>query len=169
MASPPLAFYVSDLLILGFSLAAAFMAWREMGQRVVAHWHLLMPGLLASLGTASLVAYPEMLDLLQPARWTTGTLAFLIGALRGVLIGMTSDHVFRLVRLEKAADSLVVAAAQALCATVLTIGEFLTGRPERLEPTIELVLILTGGYLLGRSVSAWFRARAIAHFDLGDA
>lgn len=83
------------------------------------------------------------------------------------MIGMTSDHVFRLVRLDKAADGLVVAAFQALCAIVLTAGEFRTGRPERLEPTIELVLILTAGYLLGRSVAAWFRARAIAHFDLG--
>jgi hypothetical protein len=169
VAPPTVAFYVSDLFVLGFSLAAVFMARRETGRRTVARWHLLMPGLLALLGTTSLVAYPELRDLLQPARWTTGTVAFLIGAVRGALIGMTSDHVFRLVRLSKAADALVVAAVQAVFATVLTIGELWTGQPERLEPTIEFVLILTAGYLLGRSVAAWFRARAISHVDIGDA
>jgi drug/metabolite transporter (DMT)-like permease len=169
MAHPPIAFYASDLLMAGFSLAAAYLARHEMGERVVTHWRLLLTGVLAFLGTTCLVGYPDPLDLLAPERWTTGLLAFLIGAVRGAMIGMTSDHVFRLVRLTNAADGLFAASLQTMLAAGLAIAELATGQPGQFEPIVELVLILSAGYLLGRSVVAWFRARTIAHVDIGEA
>ncbi len=164
----PLGFYVADAAMLALAIAAALMAYRECGRRIVPRWHLLLPGVLASLATASLIAYPELRDLLQLERWTVGTAVLLVGAVRGAFMGMSSDRAFGLVRLRSALDGAAVASAQVVLAAFQTTIEIKTGAESRFEPTVEALMILTAGYLLGRSIAAWVRAGNIPHFDLAE-
>ncbi|MFI4998918.1 MAG: hypothetical protein ACHQK9_03465 [Reyranellales bacterium] len=94
-------------------IAAAACAVPESRRRKIKRWWLLLLGLLASFSTAVVVAYPDILDLLQPEVWTLGLLAALVGAARGCWLGMDSDHVWDLVRLQRGFDSLCVAVALA--------------------------------------------------------
>jgi hypothetical protein len=55
-----------------------------------------------------------------------------------------------------------------LFAGVEFVAEIRTASESRFEPTIEGLMTLSAGYLLGRAVAAWFRARAVPHFDLVD-
>jgi hypothetical protein len=160
--------YVADSAMLVLAVLAAAAAMRELGRRILPRWRLLLPGVLAGLSTALLIAYPELRDLFELQRWTVGVAAFLVGAIRGTFMGMSSDHTFRLVRLRKGGDGAIVAGGQVLFATIEFAAEIRTASESRFEPTVEALMTITAGYLLGRSVAAWFRAGALAHFDLGE-
>ena len=41
-----------------------------------------------------------------------------------------------------------------------------TGAENRAETTFEFAMAVVAGYLIGRSLGAWFRARALHHHDL---
>jgi fluoride ion exporter CrcB/FEX len=164
----PIGLFVANTAMLAAAVLAELAALGECRRRIIRRWRLLMPGLLGALSTAMLVAYPELRDLLEPERWTVGTAAFLVGATRGALIGMSSDRVFRLVRLRNAADGAVVAAALVMFAAFEFAAEIQTASESRFEPTIEALMTLSAGYLAGRSVAAWFQAVTIPHYDLGE-
>ncbi len=158
-------FIIHGIMLLG-AVAAAMSAAREIWRRPMNRWRLLAPGLLATLATTILLGYPDILDLLQPAVWTLGLLAALVGASRGHWMGLDSDHGWRLVRLSRGYDGFVVALALALFATIQFTLELKGNDDSPYEPTLEFVMIVASGYLLGRSVIAWFRAGSIHHVDL---
>jgi hypothetical protein len=54
----------------------------------------------------------------------------------------------------------VVFVAFQFAAEIRTAGE------SRIEPTIEALVTLTAGYLFGRSLAVWIRARSGIHYDL---
>jgi hypothetical protein len=161
-----LGLYAADTAMLLLAVLAALVAFREAGRRIIPRWRLLLPGLLAALSTATLVAYPQLRDLFEAERWMVGTLAFLAGAVRGGFIGMSSDHVFGLVRLRRAIDSAAIAGAQVLFVAFQFAAEIRTAGESRIEPTIEALVTVTAGYLFGRSLAAWLRARSGVHYDL---
>lgn len=156
---------VHTVMLLG-ALAAAASAVPEVRRPLMKRWQLLAPGLLATFATAVLLAYPDILDLLQPEVWMLGLLAALAGSARGYLMRLDSDHGWGLVRLRRAYDGLTVAVAVALFA-VIQYALDLQGLDEsRYEPTLELIMILASGFLFGRSIAAWIRAGQTHHMDL---
>lgn len=158
--------YGLDLLILLIAVAGALFARCERKQQKVPRWFLLVPGLASTIGTLILLSYPDIRDLADPQMWTIGLVGVAVGAVRGWMMHMDSDHAFAQVRLRQGADAGWVAWLLVLFAAVQ--GAIETGlRAENpYEATAELLMLIAGGYLLGRSVVAWLRARTGPHVDL---
>jgi hypothetical protein len=158
--------YGLDLLILLLAIAGALVAGCERRQRRVPRWYLLVPGLVSAICTLILLSYPDIRDLADPQMWTIGLGGVAVGALRGWAMRMDSDHAFAQVRVRHGGDAAWIAWTLVLLAAVQ--GAIETGlRAENpYEATAELFMLITGGYLLGRSVVAWLRARSGTHVDL---
>ena len=73
MATTALHIALADLLMLVFAIAAAASISNEPRQRIVPRWRLLLPGVLAALSDAILIAYPQYRDLFQLELWTVNT------------------------------------------------------------------------------------------------
>jgi hypothetical protein len=158
--------YGLDLLILLLAIAGALVARCERRQQRVPRWYLLVPGLASTMCTLILLSYPDIRDLADPQMWTIGLAGVAIGAVRGWAMHMDADHAFAQVRLRNGGDAAWVAWGLVLLAAIQ--GAIETGlRTENpYEATAELFMLLAGGYLLGRSVVAWLRARSGTHVDL---
>lgn len=158
--------YTVDVLILLLAVAGALFANRERGQRLLPHWHLLVPGLAAALCTLILLSYPDIRDLADPQLWTIGFVGVAVGAVRGWAMRMDTDTTFSQARLRHGGDALWVAWALVLLAALQGAIETGLRKENPYEATAELFMLITGGYLLGRSVVAWQRARTGMHVDL---
>lgn len=158
--------YGLDLLILLLAIAGALVAGRERGQQPIPRWHLLVPGLASAAGTLILLSYPDIRDLADPQMWTIGLGGIAVGALRGWALRLDSDHAFAQVRLRSAGDAAWVAWALVLLAALQGAIETGLRKENPYEATAELFMLITGGYLLGRSMVAWLRARSGMHVDL---
>lgn len=158
--------YGLDLVILLLALAAALTAGAERRKRPVPRWRLLLPGVLGAAGTLILLAYPDIRDLADPQMWNVGLLGLAVGALRGGAIRMDSDHAFAIVRLRHGSDGAVVAWMMVAFAAIQGAIETGLEAENPWEKTAELLMLLTSGYMLGRSVVAWWRARSGHHVDL---
>jgi hypothetical protein len=161
--------YALDSVILLLALAGALVAGRERRQRLVPRWRLLIPGLASTVGTLILLSYPDIRDLADPQMWTIGLAGIAVGTVRGWAMHMDSDHAFARVRLHNGGDAAWGAWTLVLLAALQ--GAIETGlRAENpFEATAELLMLITSGYLLGRSVIAWLRARSGTHVDLLEA
>jgi hypothetical protein len=159
-------FYAVDGTMLALAIGAAVCAVRLTGQRIVARWMVLAPGVLASLSAVALLSYPDVRDLLQLEVWSVAAVGILAGAVRGQVMRLDSDHNWRLVRLNWAYDWLGVATAVLLLATLQFAIEIRLRQQNPFETTVELPMVLASGYLLGASIVAWFRAGSIAITDL---
>jgi len=158
--------YGLDLAILLLAVAGALVAGRERQQRPVPRWHLLVPGLASTIGTLILLSYPDIRDLADPQMWTIGLAGVAVGAVRGWALRMDSDHASAQVRLHGGGDAAWVAWALVLLAALQGAIETGLRKENPYEATAELFMLITGGYLLGRSVVAWLRARSGMHVDL---
>lgn len=158
--------YGLDLLILLLAIAGALVARCERKQQRVPRWYLLVPGVVSAICTLILLSYPDIRDLANPQMWTIGLVGVLVGAVRGWAMHMDSDHAFAQVRLQSGGDGALAAWLLVLLAAVQ--GAIETGlRAENpYEATAELFMLIVGGYLLGRSVTLWHRARSGTHVDL---
>jgi hypothetical protein len=92
----------------------------------------------------------------------------LAGSARGATIFLESDRVHGVVRLRNALDGPIAGALLALAGVVQFAIEIALAAESPYETTSELIMALTSGYLLGRSLAAWRRARQIDHADLTD-
>ena len=158
--------YGLDLLILLIAIAGALVAHCERGQRQIPRWYLLVPGLASMICTLILLSYPDIRDLADPQMWTIGLAGVAVGALRGWAMRMDSDHAFAQVRLRSGSDAAWVAWALVLLAALQGAIETGLQAENPYEATAELLMLITSGYLLGRSVIAWMRARSGTHVDL---
>ncbi len=158
--------YIFDSAMTVAAVATVISAAGECRRHPIQRWRLLMPGVFAILSTILLFAFPMIEDLLQVEFWMVMVVSVLVGVARGSLIGMASDHYWKLVRLDRGIDSLVAAVVVLVVAVVQFAIEASTGAENRSESTFEFVMAVFAGYLLGRSVAAWFRARALHHHDL---
>lgn len=165
---PVVIMYGLDLLILLIAIAGALVAHCERRQRRISRWYLLVPGIASTICVLILLSYPDIRDLADPQMWTIGLAGVAVGAVRGWAMRMDSDRAFAQVRLRHGEDGAWVAWALVLLAALQ--GAIETGlRAENpYETTAELFMLITGGYLLGRSVVAWLRARSGTHVDLQD-
>ena len=158
--------YVVDTLMVIAALGSVVSAAGEVRRQPIRRWRLLMPGAFALLATVLMIAFPTMSDLFDVGFWTVLVVSILIGVVRGAFIGMASDHYWNLVRLDRGVDALLATLAVLLVAIVQFAIEVSTGTENRAETTFEFAISAISGYLLGRSVAAWFRARALHHHDL---
>jgi hypothetical protein len=158
--------YGLDAVIMLCAIGAAVTANPERKAAPFARRLLLLPGLLAFAGTIILLAYPDIRDLADPAVWLIASVGATAGGLRGWGMTLESDRAHGLVRVMHGRDAVWVAWIMVLFAAVQ--GTIETGlRAENpYEATAELFMLLASGYLLGRSVVAWLRARAATHQDL---
>src|SRR3954469_19946064 len=101
--------YGLDLLIVLLALAGALSATAEWRKRPLPRWRLLVPGVLGFIGTLILLSYPDIRDLADPQMWTIGVVGLAIGALRGGVMRIDSDHAFAVVRLRNGRDAAWVA------------------------------------------------------------
>ena len=157
---------VVDTTMVVAALGSAVSAAGEARRRPIARWRLLMPGAFALLATTLMIAFPTLSELFDVGFWTVLTVSILIGVFRGAFIAMASDHYWSLVRVERGIDALVAALAVLFVAIVQFAIEVSTGAENRAETTFEFVMAVITGYLLGRSIAAWFRAGALHHHDL---
>lgn len=131
-------------------------------------WRLLLPGSFAILATILLFAFPDAADLLQVELWMVIVVSVLLGVARGALLGMASDHYWKLVRLDRGFDALLCAVVVFVVAGVQFFIEATTGAENHSESTFEFMMAVVAGFLLGRSIAGWFRAVALHHHDLHD-
>jgi cation transport ATPase len=127
---------------------------------------LLYPGTFAVLSAILMLAFPQLSDLLDVQFWFVMLVSILLGVVRGAFIAMASDHYWKLVRLESGIDSLLAAIAVLAVAALQFAIEATTGAENGAETTFEFVISVISGYLFGRSIAAYFRARALHHHDL---
>jgi hypothetical protein len=158
--------YGLDLLIVLLAIGAVATANPERTPEPFPRLQLLLPGLLGFAGTLILLAYPDIRDLADPEVWLVAAGGMLIGAVRGWAMKIEADHAHRLVRVPRGRDAFWVACVMLLFAAIQ--GAIETGlRSENpYETTAEFLMLLASGYLLGRSLVAWLRARTAAHHDL---
>jgi hypothetical protein len=85
------------------------------------------------------------------------------------MMSLQVDQAFGLARLHRAGDGIMVGGLMAVCAAVQ--GGIETGLHSEnpYETTAELLMLLTGGFMLGRSIILWLRARTGPHVDLKEA
>jgi hypothetical protein len=160
--------YGLDVLIVLLAIGAAATANVERTQEPFPRIQLLMPGLLAFAAAVILLSYPDIRDLADPGVWLVSAAGLLTGGCRGALMRMDSDHTFRIVRLWRGRDAAWAAWVMVLFAAVQGSLETALRAENPYEKTAEAVMLLSGGYLLGRSIVSWLRARAMAHHDLKD-
>jgi hypothetical protein len=158
--------HVVDTLMVIAALGSVGSAAGEVRRQPIGRWRLLMPGAFALLATVLMIAFPTMSDLFDVGFWTVLVVSVLVGVARGAFIAMASDQYWSLVRLDHGIDALLAALGVLLVAIVQFAIEVSTGAENRAETTFEFVISVISGYLLGRSVAAWFRARALHHHDL---
>jgi hypothetical protein len=158
--------YLTHGLMLLCALAAACAALPESTGRVVPEWRLVMPALLAALSAFSLIAYPTWGEVKNPGLWMFAILAALVGMARGYWLRIYVDHSWRLIRLQKAYDCLVAAAAL----TALALVEIaLAAIGPAGQPTMELGLtVIASFFLVGRSAAVLLRSRQEPQSDLHD-
>jgi hypothetical protein len=158
--------YGLDAVILLLAIASALVAMRERRWQPMPRWRLLVPGLASTVGTLILLSYPDIRDLADPQMWTVGLAGMAVGAVRGWAMRLDSDHAFAQVRMHSGGDAAWIAWVLVLLAALQ--GAIETGlRAENpYEATAELLMLITSGYLLGRSLVAWLRARSGTHVDL---
>jgi len=160
--------YGLDILIVLLAIGAVATANPERTRRPFPRLQLLMPGLLAFAAALILLSYPDIRDLADPEVWLVSTVGLVTGACRGALMRMDSDHTFRVVRVWHGRDAIWAAWAMVLFAAVQGSIETALRAENPYEATAEAVMLLSGGYLLGRSVASWLHARALTHHDLKD-
>ncbi len=158
--------YTIDAVMVFAAFCGAVSAMGEARRQPIRRSLLLLPGAFALLATILMVAFPTVSDLLNSGFWTVLLVSVLVGVVRGAFIGMASDHYWKLVRLDHGIDALLAALVVLLITVVQFAIEASTGAENRAETTFEFAIALVAGYLIGRSVAAWFRARALHHHDL---
>ncbi len=158
--------YTFDVAMVLAALCAAVSAAGEVRRRPIKRWRLLLPGAFALLSTVLMIAFPQLSDLFDVQYWTVLVVSILVGVARGSFIAMASDQNWRLVRLDHGVDALVAALGVLFVAIVQFAIEVSTGAENRAESTFEFAMSVISGYLVGRSIAAWFRARALHHHDL---
>lgn len=158
--------YVIDTVMVLSAVCGVIGAAGESRRLPIPRWRLLMPGLFAMISTILVLAFPAPSDLMDAQFWTVLIVCVLVGAVRGTFIGMASDHYWKLVRLDRGIDALLAALAVLVVGIVQFAIEAKTGAENSTETTFEFVMSVIAGYLLGRSIAAWFRARGLHHHDL---
>lgn len=154
--------YITDTVMVLCAASAVASAVSEARRQPMRRRHLLLPGLFAMLATILVLAFPEPSDTMDAEFWTVLMVSILVGGVRGAFIGMASDHYWKLVRLDRGWDSLLAA----IVVLIVGIIQFAIETSEGAETTFEFILSVVSGFLLGRSIAAYFRARALHHHDL---
>ena len=149
--------YVIDAAMVLCAAGAVASSVGEARREPIPRRRLLFPGLFALLATVLVLAFPEPGDLMDVQFWFVLIVCILIGMVRGAFIGMASDHYWRLVRLDRGIDAVLASIA---------VIETSTGTENYAETTFEFIMSVISGYLFGRSIAAYFRARALHHHDL---
>jgi hypothetical protein len=160
--------YGLDVVIVLLTIGAAASANIERTREPFPRLQLLMPGVLAFVSAAVLLSYPDIRDLADPEVWLVSTVGLLAGACRGALMRMDSDHTLGMVRVWRGRDAAWAAWLMVLFAAVQGSIETALRAGNPYETTAEAVMLLSGSYLLGRSIVSWLRARAMPHLDLKD-
>jgi hypothetical protein len=158
--------YGLDVLIVLLTIGAAASANVERTREPFPRLQLLMPGLLAFAAAVVLLSYPDIRDLADPEGWLVSTVGLLAGACRGALMRLESDHTLRIVRVWRGSDAAWAGWVMVLFAVLQGSIETALRAGNPYETTAEAVMLLSGGYLLGRSIVSWLRARAMPHRDL---
>ena len=158
--------YTIDSVMVFAALCGVASAWGEARRQPIRRRFLLMPGAFALLATILMLAFPTTSDLFDSGVWTVLLVSVLAGVVRGAFLGMASDHYWKLVRLDHGIDAPLAALVLLLITVVQFAIEAATGAENRAETTFEFAASVVAGYLLGRSVAAWFRARSLHHHDL---
>lgn len=149
---------LADTAMVLFALAA-FLSSIFQHQHVVKRWHLLLPGLLSFGASAALVAYPRWVDIFEAQRLGLAVTVLLLGALRGRFTKLMSDRVTRTVVLHNAWDSVAISLLQGGVAGLGLVLDLRTAGSSQFTSTVEMILIITAAYLVGRSVTLWMHAR----------
>ncbi len=154
--------YVIDTVMVLCAAGAVASSVSETRRQPMRRRHLLIPGLFAMLATILVLAYPEPSGTMDPEFWFVLMVSILVGAVRGAFLGMASDHYWNLVRLDRGWDSLLAA----IVVLIVGIIQFAIETSNGAGTTFEFILSVVSGFLLGRSIAAYFRARALHHHDL---
>jgi hypothetical protein len=155
--------YLTHGLMLSCAVVAACNTLPESTGRIVPAWRPAVTALLAALSALSLIAYPTWGELKNPGLWMFAIVAAVAGAARGYLLRFDIDHSWRLMRLRKAYDGLIAAAALVGLALV-EIALAAIGPAD--QPTMELGLTVVASFLVGRSAAVLLRSRQEPQSDL---
>ena len=153
-------------LMLVCAVAAAYSTLPESTDRIVPAWRPAVTALLAALSALSLIAYPTWGELKNPGLWMFAIVAAVAGAARGYRLRFDIDHNWRLIRLQKAYDGLLIAAAALIGLALVEIALAAIGPAD--QPTMELGLTVVASFLVGRSAALLLRSRQEPQSDLHD-
>ena len=161
----PLAVILSDAAMIALSVAALLATLYERGG-TLAHWRVLLPGLLSVAAAIALVAYPRVSDLWEAERLLVFALALLAGVLRGATTKVVTDRVRGLAQFRSSVDAVIVAGVQVGFAAFDTLLDIQAGGLTHVTPTIEAIQIVAAAYLVGRSVALWLKMRQGSSVEL---
>jgi hypothetical protein len=160
--------YGLDVVIVLLAIGAAATANVERTREPFPRFQLLMPGLLAFAGGVILLSYPDIRDLAEPAVWMAPLIGVVGGGCRGALMRLEADRASRTVRVWHGRDAAWASWVMVLFATIQGSLETALQANNPYETTAEAAMLLSGGYLLGRSVVSWVRAQVLADRTLKD-
>lgn len=158
--------YIIDAVMVACAAGAVAAAAGEARRLPVRRRRLVYPGVFALLSTFLVLAFPQPSDLMDSEFWLILLICALLGAVRGAFLGMASDHYWRLVRIDRGIDALIATGVFLVVAILQFIIEIFTGSENHIETTFEFIMSVIAGFLLGRSIAAYLRARALHHHDL---
>ena len=158
--------YVVDSVMVLCAAGAVLSSYGESKRQPIRRRHLVFPGLFALLSAILVLVFPTPSDLMDSQFLLILLVSILIGAARGAFLGMAADHYWKLVRIDHGIDALLASGAVLVIALMQFYIEASAGAENHVETTLEFVMSVISGYLFGRSVAAWFRARALHHHDL---
>ncbi|HTR87953.1 MAG TPA: hypothetical protein VMI56_25955 [Reyranella sp.] len=155
-----------DAIMIASAFAVTFGTWEQHTRPMVARWKLLLPPVCAVIATLALVGYPDPRDLMDLQRWTAAVAGLLVGVARGALLSLAHDKAHDTVRLRRAGDGFWLAIVLLVFVLVHAVIEVTLGTESPVEDLVEMVMLLSTGFLLGRGVTAWLRTGAAEHTDL---
>jgi uncharacterized membrane protein len=158
--------YVIDAVMVACAAGAVAAAAGEARRLPVRRRRLIYPGVFALLSTFLVLAFPQPSDFMDSQFWLILIVCALFGSVRGAFLGMASDHYWHLVRIDRGIDALAASCVFLIIAILQFIVEIFTGSENQIETTFEFIMAVIAGFLFGRSIAAYLRARALHHHDL---
>jgi hypothetical protein len=155
-----------DAIMVASAAAVLLGAWRQDQARIVPRRLLLLPPVFAVIATLALVGYPDPRDLMDLQRWTAATAGLVVGVVRGAMIPLAHDRAHGTIRLRHAGDGFWLATVLFVFVLAHAVIEVTLGTENPVEDLVEMVMLLSTGFLLGRGLVAWLRANAAEHTDL---
>jgi hypothetical protein len=155
----------SAVVLVVLALTACVAAFPEQLGRPIPRWRLVASPLLLVAATLGLLYLPPN-DLGNPQLWMVGLVAGVLGVIRGALVGLQVDQRQPKLLLRRAPEGFWIAVAATLLILADVVAKPFGHVGSVYVQSVELVLMVLAGFLVGRNLALAVRSRDTPHRDL---